>query len=110
MPHALFLGSQLSTCDRLDIKLSSNRQSEVALPSVALIRQLSFKTKVQRSIYALFRPRRVRQEQDEDSRDTWSTYADRKNNDFSFIKAHYKHGLWDIVLSLLGVAAIINSA
>lgn len=108
MPHALFLGSQLATHDRIGTGLSRT-SSNTPLPGVPA-RTFSFKENFKRSLIALFRPQRVRRGQDDEARDTWTPYGERSNNNLSFVRAHYKHGIWDIIISLMGVAVLINSA
>ncbi|EKM60826.1 uncharacterized protein PHACADRAFT_133651 [Phanerochaete carnosa HHB-10118-sp] len=82
MPHALFLGSFMATQDRVGIAAPS-------LPPPALSPEMS--------------------NPDALSRDYRMKY-DRENNGVDFIRAHLKHGIVDIVASLLGVAVPINAA
>jgi len=47
---------------------------------------------------------------DEDGPDRRTRHAHRENNSFAFVRAHLRHGIVDIVMSLLGFAVPINSA
>ncbi|KAI0275202.1 natural resistance-associated macrophage protein [Gloeopeniophorella convolvens] len=80
MPHSLFLGSALSTQDRA----SSSKNFLKALST-------------------LFRPVRT------DSPVQYTSHADRPNNSLSFVTAHLRHGITDVVVNLLGLAVVINS-
>jgi metal iron transporter len=112
MPHSLFLGSALSTQDRMspspgkihpqkmeahDDDLDSNN----IVPASRLKRLWISTKEYLRVTFTLsfsdphgIRPRR---------------HSDRENNSLAFVKAHLYHGIVDIVSSLLGFAVIINS-
>lgn len=57
-----------------------------------------------KSLFAVTRAERVAA-----SREYRMKYG-RENSELSFIRAHLKHGIVDIVTSLLGIAVPINSA
>ncbi|KAH8120590.1 Nramp-domain-containing protein [Phellopilus nigrolimitatus] len=103
MPHALYLGSHLATNDRVS---TGPVGVPLALPNVTppLSRRAIFK----KMFKTLFSTGRV--ERGENQPDTSTPYGERLNNSLAFINAHYKHGLWDIVMSLLGFAVVINAA
>ncbi|OCH96686.1 natural resistance-associated macrophage protein [Obba rivulosa] len=103
MPHALFLGSFLSTQDRVSPPTAlpyPTSASGNAQPSDVWGRlRLWFK-----SLFAV-----TRAERNSAARDYRDKYG-HENKDLSFIRAHLAHGLVDVVSSLLGVAVPINSA
>lgn len=107
MPHGMYLGSHLSTLDRVS---SKNTSSNFTLPQPSQTNSTTGLKWLKKALKDLISVRRVRQGREEDQLDTWTPYGERKNNPLSFVKAHYKHGLWDLVLSLLGFAVTINSA
>ncbi|KAL5495624.1 SMF1_2 [Sanghuangporus weigelae] len=106
MPHGLFLGSRLATQDRL----SFGKADSSSLPTPSSAQRSTKLFSFKKTLKDLFSVRRVRRRGDADQPDTWTPYGERKNNTIEFVQAHYKHGLWDLVLSLLGFAVLINSA
>ncbi|KAI0768573.1 natural resistance-associated macrophage protein [Trametes elegans] len=99
MPHALFLGSYLSTQDRVT--------PAPTLPVPASARPTDFKSRVRdwwSSLFTISRSERV--SASKEYRDKY----DHQNNQIDFIRAHLGHGLVDVILSLLGVAVPINAA
>ncbi|KAI5124421.1 hypothetical protein M0805_008305 [Coniferiporia weirii] len=104
MPHALYLGSYLATLDRVTTTPLAR-----PLPSPTSSTAPSRRARVKNLIKSLFSAHRSKAGED-GKPDSWTPYGERENNALSFIKAHYTHGLWDIILSLLGFAVVINSA
>ena len=107
MPHGLYLGSRLATQDR--VSSGSSDSSTLPTPSSAHVSMNKFAA-LKKSVKLLFSAKRVRRRGEEDQPDTWTPYGERKNNTIEFIQAHYKHGLWDLIVNLLGLAVLINSA
>lgn len=103
MPHALYLGSYLASQDRV----TSDSSAVPLLPGTPLT--VSRNAQLRRYIRALFTPKRPRRDE-EGMPDRWTNYPERENKPMSFVVAHYAHGLWDVILSLLGFAVVINSA
>ena len=105
MPHALFLGSFMATQDR------TGEYSTGPLPSPVQTQDdqnsLSIKARFRKWLNSLFEVSRA--ERIAVARDYRMKY-DRENNELNFIRAHLKHGIVDIVASLLGVAVPINAA
>ncbi|KAG1787861.1 natural resistance-associated macrophage protein-domain-containing protein [Suillus plorans] len=100
MPHALFLGSNLATQDRVS-------DPPKPLPTPADARRLSFSQRFKqfwRSILYFSRSER------DTGKDYTSRHGFRQNNSLEFIRAHISHGTVDLVFSLLGLAVPINSA
>jgi metal iron transporter len=112
MPHSLFLGSHLATQDRLDrpVPISGVPSPETPLEekdtgdeSRSVYQRLLDYTKAKlRSFVAL------------ESLDTYlhppyKTHAERENRSLAFVKAHLSSGIIDMVISLLGIAVIINA-
>ncbi|KAH9980785.1 natural resistance-associated macrophage protein-domain-containing protein [Russula compacta] len=95
MPHSLFLGSALATQDRASVK-------SVSLPGVTSIPATRSRELVGKFL-DFFRPVHT------DSSEDFESHADRPNNSLSFIKAHLRHAMVDIIVNLLGLAVIINS-
>ncbi|KAH7915118.1 natural resistance-associated macrophage protein-domain-containing protein [Hygrophoropsis aurantiaca] len=100
MPHALFLGSFLSTQDRV-----TAAPAPIPLPSPSP--QLTYGERLRRLRRSLFT---VSRSEREDLKDVRTRYGLRENNSIQFIRAHINHGIVDVVLSLLAVAVPINSA
>ena len=104
MPHALFLGSFLATQDRTGMSIVSLPQ-----PAQSSENSISFGYRARlrlwfRSLFAVSRAERIAAAKE------YRNKYERQNNDLSFIRAHLKHGIVDIVTSLLGIAVPINSA
>ena len=108
MPHSLFLGSALATQDRV---ASSPRQSasrdadasdEGALPSVRNARTLF--RRLSKAFLEMFKVTKI-----EDKTNEPKSHADWTNNPLSFIRQHLTHGIVDMVISLLGLAVVINA-
>jgi len=95
MPHGLFVGCALATQDRASVK-------PVVLPSMPDRREARPKGLLERFV-DLFRPVQS------DTQDEFASHADRPNNSLSFVKAHLRHSVVDIVVNLLGLAVVINS-
>ncbi|KIM48347.1 hypothetical protein M413DRAFT_440075, partial [Hebeloma cylindrosporum] len=102
MPHALFLGSSLATQDRVTIA-----PPEEELPSPASGRA-GFKSKVQNIVNPLFRITQAGRTSS--TIDYRMKYGDRDNNSLTFINQHLRHGVADVVTSLIALAIPINSA
>ena len=103
MPHALFLGSFMATQDRVET-------NPPTLPPPTLSSDSphpNFTQKLKKAFASLFEVSRA--ERQALSLDYRMKY-ERENNDVGFIRAHLKHGIVDIVASLLGVAVPINAA
>lgn len=104
MPHALFLGSFMATQDRIG-------SSQLTLPNPVLAPDAppipDIKARTRKWLSSQFEVTRA--ERIAVSRDYRMKYG-RENSDLSFIQAHLKHGVVDIVTSLLGVAVPINAA
>ncbi|KAJ3576131.1 hypothetical protein NP233_g623 [Leucocoprinus birnbaumii] len=102
MPHALFLGSSLAT---------QNRVSNIPDPADSVARapaQGGFMASLQRRITS-FRSLFKMSRSDQD-REYHTTHAERENNSLTFIRQHLRHGVADVVTSLLLIAVPINSA
>ncbi|KAF8587287.1 natural resistance-associated macrophage protein [Ramaria rubella] len=100
MPHALFLGSSLATLDRI-----SSAPESLPRPRTSRMARLR---SLPRTIRSLFYIQRAAGDEGDPDRRTRHEY--RQNNSFSFVRAHLRHGIVDIVMSLLGFAVPINSA
>jgi len=95
MPHGLFVGCALATQDRASVK-------PVVLPSTPGHRATRLKGLLERFLN-IFRPVQI------DTQDEFASHADRPNNSLSFVNAHLRHAVVDIVVNLLGIAVVINS-
>jgi len=102
MPHALFLGSYLSTQDRV-----SEAPVDTTLPSPTVAHNPTSKLKALFS--NLFKVSRADRGA-ATSTDYRSKHGERENNSISFIRLHLNHNIVDIVSSLSLVAFPINSA
>lgn len=121
MPHSLFLGSALATQDRVSIK-ETEKQSEIASTDINSLHYTdsevtltsttktppttvrSMLHKLKRSFRTTFRLVPLREFANEPK-----NHKDRDNNSYGFVRAHIYHGMFDIVISLLGFAVLINA-
>lgn len=103
MPHALYLGSYLATHDRVSTHSLSEPMS-LPVPAAAPQSKIAMFRKAIRKLFSVSHRREV------DGVDVTTPHGERDNNAIAFIRAHLKHGIWDIVMSLLGFAVVINSA
>ena len=120
MPHSLFLGSALATQDRLssaapppkpttlttvDSTLSSD--SEVTISSTPSANKRGPYSLVEYAIATVKRNFRVLPSSlfpDEPK-----SHAEHENKPLEFVRAHLYHGIVDMVVSLLGLAVVINA-
>ncbi|KAF9229594.1 natural resistance-associated macrophage protein [Gyrodon lividus] len=100
MPHALFLGSNLSTQDRVS-------SAPADLPPPVISQPFSLQSRLRQLWRTMFYFSRTDRE---DLKDRTTRHALRQNNTIEFIRAHLTHGIVDVVVSLLAVAVPINSA
>ncbi|KAA1468522.1 Nramp-domain-containing protein [Dentipellis sp. KUC8613] len=108
MPHALFLGSFLSTQDRVSTAPSAPTSLPMPASSAGTggIKAMCKRTTAwARSLFVVSRAERVAA-----SRDHRNQYSRPDNNTVEFIRSHLGHSIFDIVASLLGVAVPINAA
>ena len=107
MPHSLFVGSALATQDRLSpAPLKDDDPSTSTLGSLpdAQRRPKGIINRVKSSMSKTFQVRAL-----DDHKDRPQRHDDRENNSCRFVRSHIYHGVVDIILSLLGVAVVINS-
>jgi metal iron transporter len=106
MPHSLFLGSALATQDRISPKpakpISEEYLAQRNQPTVSFPRRLLRMTL--NSVTSLFRATRETEDLIKPR-----CHADWENNTLAFVQAHLYHGIFDMAISLLGFAVIINS-
>jgi metal iron transporter len=100
MPHALFLGSNLATQDRVS-------QSPEPLPPPVDTRRPLFLQRLRRMWTGILY---ITRSQRDNFKDYTTRHEFRQNNSMEFIHAHLRHGTVDVILSLLGLAVPINSA
>lgn len=113
MPHSLFLGSALSTQDRmshspkkLSLEKSENSdddaETKAEVPESRLSHLwISTKEYIRSTFSVSF--------SDDAHKNRARRHCDRENNGLEFVKAHLYHGIVDVVSSLLGFAVLINS-
>lgn len=111
MPHSLFLGSALATQDRVSSRPPANRVDEDAneqgLDQSSTDNARSTRTVLMgfaNSARDALRIRKLAQ-----NPDAPKTHADWINRPLSFVRAHLYHGIVDMVVSLLGLAVVINA-
>ncbi|KAF9055749.1 natural resistance-associated macrophage protein-domain-containing protein [Panaeolus papilionaceus] len=111
MPHSLFLGSALATQDRVDFRAQYENDGTLNESVEDLkgtrTRSAAFSKYLQECkeiALSAFRKPPV-----SEYVKTATTYADRSNNSYEFVRAHIYHGTFDIAGSLLGFAVMINS-
>ena len=110
MPHGLFLGSALATQDRVSegpftmtVMLKENPSDE----SIPLPQRNTTGGAFMNKLKKLFKP--TKSDIDDIIPDGRDGYANWENRSNSFVRAHLRHGVVDVVVSLLGFAVIINS-
>jgi metal iron transporter len=110
MPHSIFLGSALATQDR--ISESSNKLMRMrSTSSVDSESTIVLSTRMRRSpfrhlwtrIVSVFHVDHLQEKLEPKS------HAEHDNNSYTFVRAHIYHGTIDMILSLLGLAVVINS-
>lgn len=117
MPHSIFLGSALSTQNRLPekpdklsrVESSLTMESETTcaphtLPKLTIPRPADLITHLKQGLINVFRIVPL-----DDFASEPKTHADRDNHDYTFVRAHIYHGMIDITVSLLGLAVVINA-
>ena len=107
MPHSIFVGSALATQDRLSpAPLKDDNKSAPSLGPLpdAQHRSRGILNRVKSSLSEAFRVRALDSHKERPQR-----HEDKENNSYWFVKSHINHGVVDIVLSLLGIAVVINS-
>ncbi|KIP03915.1 hypothetical protein PHLGIDRAFT_110303 [Phlebiopsis gigantea 11061_1 CR5-6] len=116
MPHSIFLGSALSTQNRLPQSKDklSRTESSLTVDSEVTCVPRKFKLSLPRPTELLRRSRRwfantFRVVPIDEFSPEPKTHTDHENNSYAFVRAHIYHGMIDITLSLLGLAVVINS-
>jgi len=107
MPHSLFIGSALATQDRLSPappKDDNTSTSSLGSLPEAQRRPRGILNRVKSALRKAFQVNALDAHKDRPQR-----HEDRENNSYWFVKSHIHHGVVDIVLSLLGIAVVINS-
>ncbi|KAI0707850.1 Nramp-domain-containing protein [Earliella scabrosa] len=111
MPHSLFLGSALATQDRLSPSSSSTKSamlstmdSTFSSESAVANSRPSFPTRAGAWFHQHFRVLPVSELPNEAK-----NHAERENRPYDVVHAHLYHGIVDMVISLLGLAVVINS-
>lgn len=101
MPHALFLGSSLATQDRVSV-------APITTDAMGAPAEGSFSSRIRWYFKSMFKISRT--ERASADRDYRTKHGERDNNSISFIRQHLRHGIVDVVTSLLFLAVPINSA
>jgi metal iron transporter len=107
MPHSLFIGSALATQDRLSsTPLRDDNMSTPSLGSLPEVqgRPRGISNRIKSSLSRAFQVKALDRHMNRPQK-----HEDRENNSYWFVKSHICHGVVDIVLSLLGIAVVINS-
>jgi len=107
MPHSLFIGSALATQDRVSsAPLKDDDASTSNLGSLPEARRgpRDILNRIKSSLSEAFRVGAL-----DDHKNRPQRHEDRENNPYWFVKSHVYHGIVDIILSLLGIAVVINS-
>ncbi|KZT73250.1 smf Mn2+ and Fe2+ transporter [Daedalea quercina L-15889] len=118
MPHSLFLGSALSTQERETEEETISEKPEAWTSSSTLASTLAEKTRSMvsnfkaglnkdsliRSVKQAFHMGRVHEE----GRPV-KNHAEHENHSVDFVSRHLTHGVVDMVVSLLGLALVINA-
>jgi metal iron transporter len=112
MPHSIFLGSALSTQDRVSKPDKLARIETVGSGTTVAVPRFTFSSlhpaallyRLKKGFTDTFRVARIEQSGSEPR-----THAERENNAYAHVRAHIYHGMIDITLSLLGLAVVINA-
>ena len=106
MPHSLFIGSALATQDRLSTaSLKDDSVSNSSLGSLPEERRpRGILDQIKLSLRKAFQIKAL-----DGHRTRPQRHENRENNSYRFVESHVYHGIVDIVLSLLGIAVVINS-
>lgn len=99
MPHSLFLGSALATQDRV----SSAPLKE--LPTASVTKPHNRIQWLRSTIISTM----TIQTRSEDEKVPPCSHQGLENNTLAFVKAHLGHAIFDLVVSLLGFAVVINA-
>ncbi|EJF67328.1 Nramp-domain-containing protein [Dichomitus squalens LYAD-421 SS1] len=125
MPHSLFLGSALATQDRMSIREATS-MADVRITVDSTDSMVSETTTLSDSrapspqsakhdmrccfrSFAAAARRHLRLVQIDGHPDEPKSHAERENNPYYFVRAHLYHGIVDMVISLLGLAVVINA-
>ena len=101
MPHGLFVGSALATQDRVSM---TPLKEDISNPDLELSPEEHRPTGILNSIKSHLRIKGVAGSKNRPQR-----HEDWGNNSCQFVESHVHNGIVDLVLSLLGVAVVINS-
>ena len=108
MPHSLFLGSALAKQDRVSAAPPAGAQVEGGNASSAPRTAKEALKALTRFVVGMVRPTRANEGGD-DAAACPKTHADWVNRPLAFVREHLYHGIVDMVVSLLGLAVVINA-
>ncbi|EIW64452.1 natural resistance-associated macrophage protein [Trametes versicolor FP-101664 SS1] len=113
MPHSLFLGSALATQDRVDHLPDPAKEAQEQLRTLDSVSSASSDSSKKLSLVGYIRAgvkRHIRIANITDvARPDLASHAEHTNRPYSFVRLHLYHGIVDMVISLLGLAVVINS-
>ncbi|KAI0828819.1 natural resistance-associated macrophage protein [Trametes gibbosa] len=120
MPHSLFLGSALATQDRVShlpdpAKETQLRTLDSTFSAASEVTISGERSGTKHSSYSLREyfmaslKRHFRVVPAADVADLPASHAEHENRPYSFVRTHLYHGIVDMVVSLLGLAVVINS-
>ena len=105
MPHGLFVGSALATQDRLSPTPPNHSLPNSSLSSLSEQRRpAGVLNHIKSSLNGALQIKAI-----DGHRTRPQKHEDRENNSYEFVKSHLYNGVTDVVLSLLGIAVVINS-
>lgn len=114
MPHSLFLGSALATQDRVDHLPDPAKEAQAQLRTLdSSVSSASRGSSKKLGLVEYIRAgakRHLRIVNVTDvARPDLASHAEHTNRPYSFVRLHLYHGIVDMVISLLGLAVVINS-
>ena len=119
MPHSIFLGSALATQDRMSVKPAVSKtdavvtvDSEMSVDSdTSTISDSSTRRNGRRFLQSIVGAvsRTLRVAQISELPNEPKSHAEHENPPYYFVRAHVYHGIVDMVISLLGIAVVINA-
>ncbi|KAK7451234.1 Manganese transporter smf1 [Stygiomarasmius scandens] len=101
MPHSIFLGSALATQDRISLSVTAADDNQSFVYTNPLIRIYRSVKVVTTSAFKTPPP--------SEYATSATCHSERENNTTEHIKNHLYHGIFDMAVSLLGFAVVINS-
>ncbi|KAF8633553.1 hypothetical protein AX15_001353 [Amanita polypyramis BW_CC] len=114
MPHSLFLGSALAAQDRIAYRCAEEKERQIEARASTVVSQgwlHGLRTLLLRSVkrFKMAFQSAVRVPDASAHATTAKRHSEHENNPLGFVLAHIYHGIANMVISLVGIAVVINS-